>query len=76
MNTGYLQVLLVAAYLIGGTISIVLVAGWALKRRGPPKNHESIDKSCSREKPCPPQPYHAPNHVPEKNDNWPPAFLS
>jgi hypothetical protein len=66
MNPGYLQVLLVAAYLLGGTISIVLVMGWALKRRGPSKPHINIPRVQNREKSFPeassPQPYDASNH--------------
>lgn len=34
MNADFFNGLLVAVYLIGGTISIVLLVGWALKRFG------------------------------------------
>ena len=37
VNTEFINELKVVAYLIVGTISIALLAGWALKRVGPPK---------------------------------------
>ena len=37
MNPEFFNLLKVLFYLIMGTAGIVLVAGWALKRFGPPK---------------------------------------
>jgi flagellar biogenesis protein FliO len=37
MSTDYLQLLLVVIYLMSGTLGIVLLVGWVLKRFGPPK---------------------------------------
>jgi hypothetical protein len=37
MNSDFVNLLKVLAYLILGTISIAWLAGWALKRFGPPK---------------------------------------
>jgi hypothetical protein len=37
VNAEFINYLKVVAYLIVGTISIALFAGWALKRFGPPK---------------------------------------
>jgi hypothetical protein len=37
MNSDFVNLLKVLGYLILGTVSIVLLAGWALKRFGPPK---------------------------------------
>lgn len=37
MNPEFVNLLKVLAYLIVGTVGIVLLAGWALKRFGPPK---------------------------------------
>ncbi|MEJ0089700.1 MAG: hypothetical protein WDM80_08160 [Limisphaerales bacterium] len=37
MDSEFINLLKVVAYLILGTISIVLLAGWALKRFRPPK---------------------------------------
>ena len=37
MDTEFVNLLKVLAYLILGTAGIILLGGWALKRRGPPK---------------------------------------
>jgi hypothetical protein len=37
VNADFINCLKVVAYLIVGTISIALLAGWALKQFGPPK---------------------------------------
>ena len=37
VNPDFLNALLVAGYLLGGTISIVLLASWALRRFGKPE---------------------------------------
>jgi hypothetical protein len=37
MDPGFFNLLKVLAYLIVTTVGIVLLAGWALKRFGPPK---------------------------------------
>ena len=37
VNSEFVNELKVVVFLIVGTISIVLLAGWALKRFGPPK---------------------------------------
>jgi hypothetical protein len=41
MNPNYLQLLLILVYLLSGTLSIVLLVGWALKQFGHPKNRTS-----------------------------------
>jgi hypothetical protein len=37
VNPDFVNALLVAAYLLGGTIGIALLAGWALKKFGKPR---------------------------------------
>jgi len=37
VNGDFLNALLVAGYLLGGTIGIVLLASWALRRFGKPR---------------------------------------
>jgi len=37
MSHEFANVVRVLAFMIGGTIGIALLAGWALKRLGPPK---------------------------------------
>ncbi len=37
MDPGLFNLLKVLAYLVVGTVGIVALAGWALKRFGPPK---------------------------------------
>jgi hypothetical protein len=38
MDTDFVNLLMVAAYLIAGTVGIALLVGWALKRFCPPPN--------------------------------------
>ena len=63
MNPDYLQILLVAAYLLGGTISIVLVMGWALKRRKSQKTDVALTGVPRPKKPFGPQTYDSSNHT-------------
>ncbi|MGC9940349.1 MAG: hypothetical protein ABSE48_00870 [Verrucomicrobiota bacterium] len=51
MNTSYLQLLLVVIYLMSGTIGVVLLVGWALKRFGPPKQGGSQPAGREEQKP-------------------------
>jgi hypothetical protein len=37
VNSDFINLLKVLIYLIGGFVGILLLAGWALKRFGPPK---------------------------------------
>jgi hypothetical protein len=63
MNANYLQLLLVVIYLMSGTLSIVLLVGWALKLFGRPKNRRTQSGAHEPKKPYSPQRYRPANHV-------------
>jgi hypothetical protein len=50
MNQDFLNGLLIVVYLLAGTISIVLLAGWTLKKFGSPKKSAAETTICDRRK--------------------------